>query len=115
MFFRRVSLSVFLLFYFLSSFAASYSRAAEGSKRFQHAAMETHGIELADSTEASRDAYPRFREAKKKVGIDFDFRLPVLFEVSPVAVTREFSVDGLYWETHSTYRAITGRAPPSRA
>src|SRR5688500_7294584 len=98
---RRVSIPVFLLCYFLSSFAATHLRAAEASRRFQHAAVETHGIELTDSSEASRDAYPRFREAKKKVGIDLDFRLPVLFEVSTVAVTREFNVDGLYWETHS--------------
>jgi hypothetical protein len=111
---RRILLPLFLLFYFASSFAATHYRAAEASRRILHAAVAAGDIELSDSSESSRDAYPRFREAKKKAGLDSDFGFPVLFDLSPRAITREFAVSASAWEIHHVARALRDRAPPSR-
>jgi hypothetical protein len=109
--FRRFSIPLFLLFYFASSFAATHYRALEASHRVVHAASSS-AVEFSNSEESSRDAYPRFREAKKKAGIDLDFRLPHSFDLSPRVITREFGIVALLWETRHTVRALRDRGPP---
>jgi hypothetical protein len=110
---RRILLPLFILFYFVSSFAATHYRAAEASRRVTHARVQGEAVELTESSESSRDAYPRFREAKKKAGVDLDFGLPSPFDLSPRSIIREFNPATFFKVTHEIVRVLSDRAPPS--
>lgn len=110
---RRITILLFLLSYFSSSFVTTQYRAVREAQRVRHAAAGKD-IQIRDGNTSSVDNYPRFREAKK-AGFDFGFRSVTAVNLAPQIGKREFTQFQLYWESCHSLRVSSVRAPPLQA
>ena len=111
---RRISILLFLLFYFASSLLASGYRAVREARRVLRAATRVVNVQIGQWSKQSEDSHPRYREAKK-AGVEFDFRSALAVSLTPRVIRFEFTVFLLYWEAHHVFGVPGTRAPPFHA
>ena len=110
---KKVTIPLFLLSYFLSSFLTTQYRTEGMARRVMRAAVGQH-VQITTGNRASQDNYPRYREAKK-AAFDFHFRSVASINLSPLIAEGEYGLLQLYWETHNSLRVSSVRAPPLQA
>ena len=109
---KRISILLFLLLYFSSSFVTTQYRSERIAQRLLRS-LSGDDVQIKDWT-PSEDNYPRFREAKKAT-FDFSFRSSAAVNLAPQVARREFTLLQLYWEVHYSLRVAADRAPPLQA
>ena len=108
---RRVSILLFLCFYFSASMVATHHRARREARRLFHKTTQATDIQISDWTEQLADSHPRYREAKK-VAVEFDFRVLPIVHLAPQVESFKFAEFLLYWEAHHVPNSPVTRAPP---
>lgn len=109
--FKRLSLALFLLFYVASATVATHHRAKWIAHRAAHASVQSSHSQFTE-WKSTEDSFPNYREAKKKVGLDWNGPGPAICSLAPELRINQFHVFVSQFEiTHSKSRRAV-RAPP---